>query len=154
MGAGDLLAGDGLAGDDDLALATETRRARPVAISFDGTARDFPLGDDGRYVEIHPVDSAMQMACMIGLNGLASSPGTGNGLRDLEYLDPLRLNARVQDNMRLATARLVALGDVTIDRVWFETNDAGGLLAVAVDYFNERIPGGREAQRRTAEARV
>jgi hypothetical protein len=150
MSAGDELAGDDLAGEDDPDAEDGTGRPRPTAILFDGVTRDFPKDENGRHVAIHPVDAEMQMACMVGLQGLGSSPTTGNELRRIEYLDPERLGAEVRDAMTRATKALRERGDVTIVDIRHETFGIGGLF-VEVDYVNNRLPG-NETQ--TARART
>lgn len=138
MGAGDMLAGDGLAGDDSLLAPVEIPHVRPAAIFFDGATRDWPLDADGHYIGIHPVDAAMQMAVMVGVGTLPASTTTGNTLPSNEYLDPRTIDAKVKDAIRIATKRLVDRGDVTIDSVTPEIR--GGSLFVEVAYFNERLP--------------
>lgn len=137
MSLGDDLLGEELFGEDDAEASDEAYRAKPAAIFFDGTTRDFPM-EDGHYVGIHPVDAEMQMVTHIALGSIAGSPETGNKLHEIEYLDPLRLGATVRDEMRLRTKALVDRGDVTIDDITHETFGNGG-LAVAVDYYNERL---------------
>lgn len=148
MTIGDDLLGESLMGEDDVDTTGGARRTRPVAIHFDGLTRDFPLDADGHYTSIHPVDSAMQMAMMVARNDIASSPTTGNGLKGLKYLDPKRVEAIVNDEVRICTAQIVARGDVAIDGVRHVLGAAGG-LTVFVDYYNERLPG---RPRKTASA--
>jgi len=148
----DLLAGEGLAGADDLVPPVEVALRRAAGIFFDGSTRDFPLDDDGRHVAIHPVDSAMQIALMVGLGTVGSAPDVGNDLVGNEYLEPQRLGARVSDSVRRATASLVARGDVTIEAIDHDTSLGGGLF-VSVSYFNNRLPGSRDQRRRSVTNR-
>ncbi len=139
MPAGDELAGEGLAGDA-LALPTAGTVLRPpAAVHFDAVLRDYPLGSDGRYVEIHPVDSRVQMALSMALGRIASTPTTGNALRRIPYLNPKRIKAQATDAVRQALAPIIADGDITLDDLIVETRQRHAVL-VQVDYYNERLP--------------
>lgn len=139
MPVGGQLAGAGLAGAGDPIPAPAAPLRRPLAMRFDPMTRDFPLGDDGRPVELHPIDSRVQMALLVEAGKLGSSPSTGNTLRQIPYLDPARIGAEVRDRVRRALLRLTTAGDITIDQIEHETRGRGTLL-VAVHYFNERLP--------------
>lgn len=140
MPAGDELAGEGLAGDEPVLRVPAAPAARQVAVSFDPNTRDFPLGEDGRYVEIHRVDSAVQLALFLEFGKVPSAQRTGNTLRAMAYVDPRRMKAEATSRVETALARLTRAGDVTIDDVDAESRRFGG-MNVAVSYFNERLPG-------------
>jgi hypothetical protein len=139
VGAGDQLAGDGLAGDElDLPVAG-VALSPPAAIHFDAVTRDFPRDENGRFFEIHPVDSRVQMALAVALGGIASSTTTGNALRRIKYLNPRRIKAQATDAIRQAMAPIVADGDATVAEVIVEQRQRHAVI-VQVDYFNERLP--------------
>lgn len=140
MSAGDELAGDGFAGEPGVPVLPSVPRARPAAIHFDGTSRDFTRDSDGRYTAIHPVDSRVEMALMVEFGRFGSSASTGHSLRDIRYLDPTRLGAEVRDRVRRALKRLTDAGDITIENIEHDARAASGALLVGVDYFNERLP--------------
>lgn len=112
---------------------------QPVAMRYDGKARDFLVNANGTHATCHPIDQQMMLGLCAPLGSMRSTPEIGNGLHHIEYLGNPNLQAEVEHHVRTANpiAQLLANGDVVIDLIRHETTSHGGLL-VAVHYRNMR----------------
>jgi hypothetical protein len=138
MGAGDELFGEVI--PDPLAPANDPIiAARPPALLFDPVTRDFPLDANGQYVPIHPVDAAVEVALLHLANRIPCDPNSGWPEQKLgNYLDP-RTADKVSKIIRsqVVIARLVAAGDITIDRIDYDGSQGGP--EAAFYYWNNRL---------------
>lgn len=141
MPLGDLPAGDGPLGFDPVQPASPPRRTRPpVSLMFDGATRDFPLGEDGFYREIHPVDQRVALALLVSEGVIASAPEIGSRLRTIDRVSREVARSTATSYARLALSALVAERSIRIEKIEVET-PAGGTLLVAVTYVNLQARG-------------
>ena len=135
--------GDGPMGEGAQAEPSLPRVAEyPRAVLFDGATRGAVLQSDGFYQPVHPVDQRVELALLVQAGKVAAHPELGSELRSIEHLDSSvggRATAVIQNKL----ARLVANGDIRVDRIDVETTAFGG-LAAAVHYVNLRLPGSNQ----------
>lgn len=147
MSAGEFLAGEmDLAGEEPSAERMPPRDARlPRALVFDGRTRTFLLGDDGRYLDGHPVDQEVALALLIEFGSITSAPSTGTTIRRVQYLSGAKVLAEVSDRVRRSLARPLRDGDIQ-ELSLSVTNPSPWALTVVYEYINVRA--GDEQRRR------
>jgi len=137
-GAGAFGAGLGPAGFDPIADPTPARNVTPPrAILFQIAGTDYPLDDDGRYQDIHPVDQWVALQLGIVASSLGSSPNVGNTLRSITHVGAPSTANKAADAVRLALADGVNDGRITIAAIEYEAKSFGG-FKLAVSYVNLR----------------
>lgn len=131
-GAGSSGAGLGPAGFDVAAEPTAARRVtRPRAILFQLNGFDFPLDDDGRYQDVHPVDQWVALQLGILAEGIGSSPTAGSRLRRITHVGAPDTRTKVEDAVRLALKPKIDGREIRVVRIDYEALPAGFLVAVA-----------------------
>lgn len=127
-GAGGSGAGLSGAGINTIATPAERAAVRPATgLYLDLSTMDFPLDDNGRYVEIHNVDHLALMLI-----------GPTNPLwKEMEITDEIDMTRRADEIVRARWARLISQGDVEDIQVRAWPGD-GGRLRVHVRYRNTR----------------
>lgn len=135
MPLGDYPLGDVPLGDDGTDNVPPDAVSQLQAMYFDPNARDFPLGDDGRYVDLHPVDAAVEIALFIEFGAIGSSADAGQTLRQIQSPIGKSVAADVSDRVRRAVAHLVERGLIRIVSI---ENDAPNrhTLFVRFTYVN------------------
>ena len=143
-GAGSSGAGLGPAGFDVVTEPTAPRNVtRPRAILFQLNGCDFPLDDDGRYEDVHPVDQWVALQLGIALGTVGSSPLVGSPLRRITHAGAPRTRAQVEDAVRVALKPKLDTREIRIDRIDYEPTPYGG-FKVAVAYQNLLAQADRE----------
>lgn len=140
MGAGDYLAGDGLAGFDPAMVPAPppTHVAGRVAL-YDPATRDFRRLADGTIATVHPVDQAAALAAGVAAGSIASATSIGNELGAIPFLGT-DFVARATDAVRRAFAALVARGDVALLAIDAE-QPGETASATFITYRNLRLIG-------------
>lgn len=139
MGAGDFPAGDGPAGHDPVAAPSASPASSPpMALLYDPQTRDFRLGSDGRFVEIHPVDQEVALAIMLQFGTVGSSTTSGSKLLRIKRAPGLLLESTVGDIVRQALSRPLARGDITISNIDVSRPNRSQTLLV-LTYVNNRL---------------
>ena len=134
MGFGTDPLGDAPAGFD-LPEASEERVVVPAnALKLDGETLDFVADGDG-FAAAHPVDAKFFNKLRIAGGTIRSAPELGQGITTLEYIDPLTINDFVRDQVNLASADMIAAGEIAVHNTWLDTKTPGRLM-VSVDYTN------------------
>lgn len=140
MGAGSYRAGIGPAGASPITSNLSLPNQGQRAALFDPLSKTFPLGDDGKHVDIHPVDQAMAMALCIPAGALKSAPKTGHTLREIPRAEGDTVHREAEDRVRRATAGIVARGDVALLKISVASDPLpNGRLLVDVSYRNLRL---------------
>ena len=134
MTCGDDLFGESLCGEDDVSLAAASVALTSGAPFFDGLTRDFPLDADGRHVDIHPIDSAVQMALLVEAKKIMAAPDTGQTYREIKTFGP-KLKSDVDNRTRAALKHLTDAGSIKILRIEHEQPNRHSLFN-AVWYLN------------------
>jgi hypothetical protein len=136
MGLGDFPLGDFPAGDDPSPAAVLQRTVpSTAAVYFDPSIKDFPLGADGFYQEIDPVDQRVALALTTVEKTIAGTPTVGSRLRKIKYLDPTKIKAAVTDAVRVALAQELRAKTISLVGIDIEMPNASALL-VRVTYRN------------------
>ena len=113
MGLGAYPAGSTLAGLDQ-AVTTDRSVARPPsALAIDGQTKTFSLDAEGRYREAsHPVDAKVFQLLRIARGSIRSAADVGQGVKNLRYIDTVRIQAQVDDAVRLALQQPLNAGEI------------------------------------------
>lgn len=132
--------GDVPFGSDPLGVAAEPyspedKPTTPRAPFFDGTTRDFTLDDDGRYVDIHPTDAAVQFALFVEYGKAVSALDTGHTLRSLPSPIAPAVILDITDRVRRALKSLLDRRLIRLVRVEHHAPNRHTLF-VAVTYVN------------------
>ena len=136
MGAGDLPAGDDLAGDGfELVVSRPRNVSPPAAILYDGASRDFPLDADGRPIEEHPTDQKVGLALIVVQGTVAGSSTLGSKLRNKRYINDTTIRTEITYIVNTALASLVAAKEIAIARVDVDVGESSRVL-VRVVYEN------------------
>jgi len=136
MAAGESLAGEELAGDGPALVVSRSRNVSPPAAAlYDGATRDFPLDENGLYVEEHPTDQKVGLAIIPLVGTLAGSPNIGSKLREKRYLNPLTIRTEILYAVKVALADLLKAKEIALVRVDVELVGSSRLL-VRVVYQN------------------
>ena len=138
MGAGSWAAGAYAAGAGATPPIAGARNRAPAAILFDAQTRAHPRDEDGRYIEIHPVDAAVIYALHFEKGRVLAALNQGRKFADIRNPTDNRVRRLVEDRVKHALARLTAAGDVTIQNIRHEAPNQYALF-VEVSYYNERI---------------
>lgn len=139
MGLGDFPCGDFPAGDDPTPARAAQRTVSPtVAALFDPSVKDFPLGANGQYLAIDPVDQRVALALTVVEETLAGNPEIGSGLRKIKYLDPKKINAAVTDTVKVALVSELSAKNIALVSIDIDMPNASALL-VRVTYQNLRL---------------
>lgn len=139
MGAGDLPAGDDLAGDGFTLVQSRPRNVTPpAAVLYDGATRGFPLDDAGLYVEEHPTDQKVGLALIVLQGTLAGSPTVGSVLRAKRLLNRDTILTEITYATKAALADLLKAKEIALVRVDVEipTGSQESRLLVRVLYEN------------------
>lgn len=135
MPLGDFPLGDVPLGDDGTDNVPPDAVSQLRAMYFDPQSRDFPMGDDGRYVDLHPVDAAVELALFIEFGSIGSSAELGQTLREIPSPIGRSVASDVSDRVRRAVAHIVEKGLIRIVSI---ENDAPNrhTLFVRFTYVN------------------
>lgn len=118
MGAGDLPAGDDLAGDGfELEVSRPRNVSPPAAILYDGASRDFPIDATGLPVEEHPTDQKVSLALIVVQGTVAGSSTLGSKLRNKRLINSETIRTEVAYIVNTALASLVAAKEIVIVRI-------------------------------------
>lgn len=140
MGAGSHRAGIGPAGASPITSNLSLPNQGQRAALFDPLSKTFPLGDDGKHIDVHPVDQAMALALCLTAGSIKSAPKTGHTLRQIKRAEGDTVQREAEDRVRLATADLVARGDVELLKITVASDPIpNGRLLVDVSYRNLRL---------------
>lgn len=122
----------------DAAVETEARDVTPpAALRLDGDTKDFRLDSKGRYVAAHPVDTKVWHRLRIVAGSMRSAPGTGNGVANRAYIDPLTIESSVKDQVRLAVEDMIDAGDIEDRGIELDLS-VRGRVSYIYNYFNRR----------------
>jgi hypothetical protein len=136
MGAGQDLAGAGLAGEDLPAPGFPKTTPLPsAAIEFDGIEKDYKLDDDNRLQSIHWVDAAVFANARIPLGSILSAPAAGSSVQRIRFIDKRTIEADVRDRVRLSQKTLLDRGLITILAIAIDTAVTGRIV-YQLDYVN------------------
>lgn len=136
MGAGGYSAGLGGAGfDPGVESALPTAVAAETALKVDGLTKDNLLDENGRHVTAHWVDAAAFDLLRIPLKSIASAQEVGETISAIKYIEKDRIEAMVNDRVRLAWVPLLSRNLVTILKVEIDISVPGRLMT-RVDYKN------------------
>ncbi len=120
----------------DLPATTERRDATtPQALVLDGPTRQFVVNADGRFASTHWVDAKLFNRLRIRKGSVRSAPELGNDVGNLEYIDPLTIDAYVRDQIRLVTEDMIAAGEIAERSVELDLSERGR-VAYAYNYVN------------------
>ena len=137
MGLGSSPAGATPAGFD-ASTTTEQRIATKIAAyKVDGSTRDYVRDSEGRHVGQHPIDAKVWHRLRILSGSIRSAPGTGQGVGNLKWIDPLTIDAYVRDQVTLALQDMVDAGDIAVRTITTDTVVRGRVM-FQVDYVNLR----------------
>ncbi len=118
MGAGDLPAGDDLAGDGfELVVSRPRNVSPPAAVLYDGATRDFPLDAAGLYTEEHPTDQKVGLALIVAQGTVSGSATLGSKLRAKRLINSETIRTEVAYIVNTALASLVAAKEIVIVRI-------------------------------------
>lgn len=140
-GAGIGGAGSGAAGT--IAVTTPTGRGvirPPQALYFDASVMDFPIDDDGRYIEVHPVDHKASMLLIPLQGSIAGAPDQGTEWFDIPVASEAIMTQRVTDIVRSRWASLIANGDIGNITVTAQVRGRADRAYIRVQYENLRDP--------------
>ncbi len=135
MGFGSSPLGSAPAGVDPVVSSPKREIVTPAALAFDGLTLDFELDSKGRYIEAHPIDTKVFHRLRIRGRSMRSAPGTGNEVANRSYIDPLRIEAEVRDDVRLALEDMIAAGEIQDGGVELDTT-VRGRVAYIYHYVN------------------
>lgn len=140
-GAGIGGAGSGAAGT--IAVTSEDGRGvvrPPQALYFDASVMDFPIDDNGRYIEVHPVDHKASMLLIPLKGSIAGAPDQGSPWLSLPMTDETSMTARATELVLGRWASLIANGDIGGVTVYATPRGPEGRAFVRVQYENLRDP--------------
>lgn len=112
-----------------------SNRRIPDALAFDGQTRDFILDENGQYESDHPVDAKVFLICRTVIGTIRSAPELGQTVGQIQYIDPLTIQATVSDRFRTALQATVDAGEIRILRIEVESSPFGRIVT-AVHYVN------------------
>lgn len=140
--AGSEDAGAGFAGIGSTPTIPAPRNVRPPqALYLDLSVMDFPLDENGRYVEVHPVDHLALM--LIG--------PTNDLWQTIEISDAATMTRRADEVVRQRWADLLARGDIA-DVQTSAKPGPNGRAQIRISYRNKRDPASNpEVPFRTVE---
>ena len=137
-GAGSTDAGDVAAGFDPAGAVGSARAGTlPRALYLDAATMDFPVDENGRYQEVHPIDHQVEMRLLPAAGSVAAAQSVGSTLRDIAIGPRAQMTA---DAWRIAKNRLsdlLANGDVRILSVTAYASNAWR-VHVEISYQNLR----------------
>lgn len=120
----------------DLPVTTERRDAKtPQALVLDGATRNFVVNADGRFAATHWVDAKLFNRLRIRKGSVRSAPELGNDIANLDYIDPVTIEAYVRDKVRLATEDMIAAGEIAERSLELDLS-VRGRVAYAYNYTN------------------
>lgn len=135
MPLGDVPVGADPLGVEPAPYEPEDKPTMPRMVFFDGTTRDFPLDDDGRYVDIHPVDHAVQFAMFLEFGRVASALEAGNTLRSVGSPIGAGVALEIDSRVRTALRSLVQRRLISVSRIEHQAPNRHTLF-VALTYVN------------------
>ncbi len=139
-GAGFDGAGQSGAGNEQAPTIPAARNVRPPhALYLDLSTMDFPMDENGRYIEIHPVDHAVFMAIGPEQGSIMAMPGQGLAWQSMPYESEAVMQRRANEMVRAKLAELLSRGDIADLTVTLRSNVVGR-GRVLVRYKNTRIP--------------
>lgn len=142
MGFGSAPAGSGPAGIDAPTSTAQRLAVRPSALAFDGTTLDFIRSPAGGFAAAHPIDAKYFNRLRIAAGTIRSASATGQGVGNLKWIDPLTIEAFVNDQVSLVSADMIAASEITVHGVTVDLS-VSGRVAFEVDYTNI-ITGSRQ----------
>ena len=141
-GAGFNLAGlDGGAGIDLVAKTVPAALPPlPAAINYDAYNRCLTENADGTFMQVHPVDQAVQLLLTVPQGTCGAIPGVGaRYAARLRGIPAAQQQSIALDETRVALAALIKAGDVTLLSVSVVVPNPGSSM-VSVSYVNNRLP--------------
>lgn len=149
-GAGSDDAGSSDAGAEEDPEVPAARNVRPPhALFLDLSKMDFPINDEGLYVEVHPVDHQVLMLIGPELGTVAAVPDQGLAWSSMPYDVETVMTRRADELVRNKLAALLSRGDIGELSVTYRSNVIGR-GRVLVEYRNLREPNIQD-QFRTVE---
>lgn len=139
-GAGFDGAGQSGAGNEQAPTIPAARNVRPPhALYLDLSTMDFPMDDDGRYIEVHPVDHEVFMAIGPEQGSIMAAPNQGLPWQSMPYDSEAVMQRRADEMVRSKLAAILSRGDITDLSVTLRSRIVGR-GRVLVRYKNTRIP--------------
>ena len=136
MPAGDELAGSPFS-DPILFTADVLIAARPRAIQFDATSRNFLLDATGRYIDQDPTDARVDLAMLFLLGRLKAAPQIGWSIDKIRDFASEGAKADADRRARAALAPLINSGAITYKGLLYDPHQSGP--AAAVLYINNSV---------------
>ncbi len=130
--------------------AVPVRATYPRSLWFDGATRDYTIGADGRYLDLHPVDQRVALALLVALGSITLAPALGSTITSVAPGAPTTLAAATAA-VRRALRDLLAEPAIVLRSVVVETS-AHGRLEAAVTYVNLARAATDPARLQTARA--
>jgi hypothetical protein len=129
-------------GEEDLVdpLSAPRNVAPPIALVFDGKTRTFLRDDDGFLLSIHPVDQKVALALFVEKGKLAPTPSTGNTLREIKYIDKVKIETDVTNRINRALNAVLVPGDIEILKLEVRLPSRWA-VSITFQYRNLREPG-------------
>ena len=115
MGLGEYELGSAPWGFDPPETAPPPRTVLPPqALYFDGKTADFPLDEEGHYVEVHPVDHRVEIALFTTFTKVPVAPDVGSTVASIPIQDDAAMTADADARVRTALRDLIAAGDIEL----------------------------------------
>lgn len=136
MGAGNFPAGTGPAGLDPV-ISSRPRDPIPIisSLAVDGLTKDYQLDAAGRYVGVNWVDNAAFTLLRIAEGSVKSAPAVGETVSKIRYIDQVKIQAQVEDRVKVAWRDLLSRNLVEIVDIILDLTVAGRIMYV-VNYRN------------------
>lgn len=116
--------------------------SQPAALRFDGSTLDYVQDSSGRLVGEHPIDAKYFHRLRIASGTIRSAPGTGQGVSNLKWIDPLTIESFVRDEVNLVSDDMIAAGEIELHEITVDLA-VRSRVVFAVDYTNLRTGGRR-----------
>jgi len=129
--------GAGPAGWDPVAQPSETEQQTPTGSPvYEPRGRDF-AGENGKWDQEHWIDQHVDLALFVEQGSVKSAPEVGHTLRQIQRLNPVTIQADVEDRIKQALSRLLETPVIEILSIDAQV-PVKGQLRVAVVYRNLR----------------
>lgn len=115
----------------------------PHALYLDPSVMDFPRGDDGRYLSVHPVDQKVELRLLVQQGSIRSAPTLGSTLRDIAIGTREAMTRAARVIVDAALSDLVSAGEVEVVSV-VAFASAPNRARVEVQYRNLLLPDARD----------
>lgn len=106
---------------------------------FDIQTKSFIRDETGRLKLVHWVDQAVALALGVFNGAHAADPDLGNKINKIPRSAPNKIQAEVEDAVRIALQRLVDGKHIGVLRIETDTKTVRGRILVAVHYINRRL---------------